>query len=302
MKISNGKFTAKHAIIFSVNSHFGPDIFGFLDMEGISFYFYMFFHGYGWILAAFIVAIPWWRAAQYQMDIDIPKRVFNIQKREEGDPLKMEYLVVYCLVAGGGIMHLFVDLIAHPPFITFNGTPRFPGGAVWFGGDLWFSQEWMLSTGMFPCGNMLGFTEFYIFFGILSPILFIFGLFIIPRNNGKNYGKFLTIVMFLYYIPLLIAYLIPDTNLVALTNPDANYFGYMGEGAYYGSSFYLSGGESDLGVTIYFILFLMVPFMFINWSINGIPFLKKKQEAKTQKSQGPENTEQNEVSKEVPTH
>ena len=134
MKISNGKFTAKHAIIFSVNSHFGPDIFGFLDMEGISFYFYMFFHGYGWILAAFIVAIPWWRAAQYQMDIDIPKRVFNIQKREEGDPLKMEYLVVYCLVAGGGIMHLFVDLIhthrlllltVHPNPMGSDGSARF---------------------------------------------------------------------------------------------------------------------------------------------------------------------------------
>ncbi len=75
---------------------------------------------------------------------------------------------------------------------------------------------------------------------------------------------------------MIVAYLIPDANLVALTNPEAQYFGYMGEGAYYGSAFYLTGGESDLGVSIFVVLFLFVPLMFLYWAISGVPFQKAK--------------------------
>ncbi len=274
MKFSNGKFGIRHAIIFSVNSMVGPDLFNFLPYEGIFFYIYLFLHGYGYIIVAFLIAIPWWKAAGYHMEFK--EKRLDIQKRCAEDPLIMDYLSVYCLVAAGGIMHLFVDLLSHPSYVAIGDNPRVPWGVVWFGSDFFFSMEWVLGTGMFPCGNALGFSETWVFYTITGALIVLLILFGLPKNNGQSYGKFMAMMFGIYYIPLIIAYLIPDANLIALTHPEARYFGYMGEGAYYGSAFYLTGGEAELGVSVFVVLFLFVPLMFLYWSISGVPFQKPK--------------------------
>jgi hypothetical protein len=110
----------------------------------------------------------------------------------------------------------------------------------------------------------------------VAPIIVLLVLFGLPTKNGKSFGKFTALMACIYYIPLIIAYLIPDSNLVALTNSNAQYFGYMGDGAYYGSAFYLTGGEADLGVSVFVILFFFVPLMLLYWSISGVPFLSSK--------------------------
>ena len=268
----------------------GPDLFGFLPFEGITLYIYLFFHGYGYILAAFLIAIPWWKATEHT--IEIQNKKILIQNRKSDDPFIMDYFSVYCLVAAGGIMHLFIDLLSHPPYISIGDDPRVPWGVVWFGGDFMFSMEWVLGTGMFPCGNALDFTATPIFFSIVGPILVLIILLKLPQKNGASYGKFLALMFGVYYLPLIVAYFIPDSNLVALNNPDAQYFGYMGDGAYFGSAFYLTGGEADLGVSAFVVLFLFIPLMLLYWSISGVPFGTSKRN--NEKIEKIEHNKQNE--------
>ena len=135
-KITHGRFSIKHAVIFTINSFVGPDIFGFIDYRSEL---YVFFHGMGWFIAAIPLTFVWSVYTRYHLSW----KPFKVWKR---DPNK-EYVItipeVFCLVAAGGIFHQFMDLIGHPSYITYMGEANVPWGAVWFGGNNWFTHDWM---------------------------------------------------------------------------------------------------------------------------------------------------------------
>jgi len=192
---------------------------------------------------------------------------------------------IYCLVAAGGIFHQFLDLIGHPPTIHYEEVGNIVDwGGVWFGNDNWFNLDWVLSTGAFPCGNTFGFTLSNVFTTVTAIILVLVVFFRVPKEQGKDFTKFAVILTLIYFLPLLIAYFIPDPHNFIENNPIA-YENYTGEGSYYPSTFYLTGGESDFGVILYMLLFFFVPMLFLYWGTFGLPFGKDEKQEGTIKNE-----------------
>ncbi|MBN2150087.1 MAG: hypothetical protein JW839_01450 [Candidatus Lokiarchaeota archaeon] len=264
-KASHGKFSTKHAIIFSVNSLVGPDIFGFLDYYSVA---YMFFHGYGWLLAAVPLALAWSVFTRYSLRW-VP---FRVARRDPAREAIATIPEVYCLVAAGGIFHLFVDLIGHPPTIPFAGNPVAPWGAVWFGGDLWFSIDSLLGTGMFPCGNHFHFPEFYAYLVPVLALTLVLILFFMQRSS-KHFQLASIIIIVAAVVPLAIAYAVPDTSGFDVYGPGITYYG---SDAWVASTYRLTGGEADLGVVVFFGLFFFVPLILLWMSYDGVPFVRKR--------------------------
>jgi hypothetical protein len=268
-KVTRGEFKAHHAAIFTINSHFGPDAFGWMPYYGPASTIYFFFHGYGWFFPAFLFAILWYFLTNNYIDFKARK----IIPRAKSDPYFLPYEQLYCLVAAGGIFHQYIDLISHPPTIDYAGYTDLPWGSVMFGKDTWFNINSILGTGMFPCGNMLDGVPYQLWFYIIMvPLIFISVIFVLPRVNEKHFPKLAILIAIIYIIPLAISYFIPDPLQVAITHPDAIYYGSLD---YFPSTFYLTGGEADLGVFVYMVLFFFVPMIFLYWGFRGVPFKKK---------------------------
>ncbi len=263
-KVTDGKFSIKHAIIFSVNSLVGPDLFGVLDYQG---YVYVFFHGYGWFVAALPLALVWWVFSAYRFSWN----PLHVAKRDIVSEPVMTIPEAFCTVSAGGIMHQFVDLIGHPSFIEYAGQQDTPWGAVWFGGDNWFSLQGVLGTGMFPCGNEFGFWEFYAYIIPVTAGSLVLMFFLMQRGTRAFYVSS-TIIVIVTFLPLAIAYFIPDTSGFDVNALGVNYFG----GDVVPSTYRLTGGEADLGVMVFFGLFFFVPIVLLWMGYAGIPGLKKK--------------------------
>lgn len=255
-KITEGKFTLAHCVIFAVSNLYGPDISSFLPtIDGLFAYgfeipeIYYFFHGLGWILIALILTIPW--------DIAV-----NRKER------KMKIQQVFYLVVAGGFFHLFVDIIGHPSYINYNGVADYPWGVLWIGWDLtgtpmYLSINSILGTGMFPCGNHFAFIETYIFFGITA--LIVFGLlFFYAAKSEKSLIKSFVIITLAYVIPMAIFYYIPDYSGFDVNAVGVNYYGTDNVH----STYRIVGGEADLGVLLYFTLLFFIPLMLIYYSFN----------------------------------
>lgn len=267
-KITKGRFTQKHAIIFTVNNFVGPDLMGaFFDYESSA---YLFTHGYGWFLPAIPLTFVWMLFTHLQLQW----KPFNISKRDMNKEFVIQPEETYCLIAAGGIFHQFVDILGHPSYINYNGVPDTPWGGVWFGGDNFVSVEWIWGTGMFPCGNELGFTEMYIFLGLILPVALLF-MFFFMQKNTKTFYRVSIITIVMYFIPLLIAYLIPDMTGFDVYAEGVNYFGDRTQD-YVPFVYRLTGGEADFGVLVYYLLFFFLPLLLTYWGYRGVPKFRKK--------------------------
>ena len=264
-KVTGGKFSIKHAIIFSVNNLVGPDIFGVLDYLSP---WYFFFHGYGWVIAAIPLVFLWMIFARYH----VQWKPFKAWKR---DP-KVEPVItipeIYCLVAAGGIMHMFVDIIGHPSFIYYNGV-LVPWGTAWFGDQLFESIQGIWATGLFPCGNTFHFWENYVLLGSILLVALILIIFIMQKGKKPFYLSVLVIIVS-YFIPLAISWFIPNSGFNINQPGIVNYYGDPTGFVPY--TFHLTGGEADLGVLVFFGLFLFVPLVLLYMSYTGIPGIKLK--------------------------
>ena len=259
-KITEGKFTLAHAIIFTVSNFFGPDISSLLPtVDGIFAYgfvipeIYYFFHGIGWVVIALLLTIPW--------DIAVNRKERKIKVKQ-----------VFYLIVAGGFFHLFVDIIGHPSTINYYGQADYPWGVLWIGWDLsgtpmFLSIDTILGTGVFPCGNNFGFIETYIFFAISALIAFGLLLFYAGKSEKKMAKSFIIITL-AYVVPMAVFYYIPDYS-GWLANPDVNpeYVNYYGTDNLH-STYRLVGGEADLGVLLYFSLLFLLPMTLIYYTIN----------------------------------
>jgi hypothetical protein len=267
-KITEGKFSSKHALIFSFNNLFGPDISSFLPtFDAFPFWgglvipeIYYFTHGYGWPILALLLVLPWYF-------------ILGASKKRS-DEERLGFKQIYFLIAAAGLLHLFVDIIGHPSYITLGSAANTPWGAVWIGwttnGDpLWVSIKDILSTGMFPCGNRFGFLETYIFYGIIFVL--IFGILIFySQKTKKTLIRSFYIITIAYTVPLMIFYFIPDYSGFDINAVGVNYYGNV---ANVHSTYRLVGGEADLGIIIFFFLFFFVPLILLYHSIR--PSLEK---------------------------
>lgn len=256
-KITEGKFTLAHAVIFTVSNLYGPDISSFLPtVDGLFAYgfeipeIYYFFHGIGWIVIALLLTIPW--------DIAV-----NRKER------KMKIKQVFYLIVAGGFLHLFVDIIGHPSYINYNGVDNYPWGVLWIGWDLtgapmYLSIDSILSTGMFPCGNSFHFLETYIFFGISGLIAFGL-LFCYAGKSEKKMIKSFIIITLAYVVPMAVFYYIPDYSGFDVNAVGVNYYGADDN---IHSTYRIVGGEADLGVLLYFSILFFIPLMLIYYSFN----------------------------------
>lgn len=278
-KFSNGKFTSKHALIFIVNNLFGPDLAGlFVPYDSQA---YMFLHGYGWFLMALPLVIIW--------DIAVNRSSWDseakgLKKIKIFDPDKeriMSIAQVYFLIAAGGIFHLFVDIIGHPSYIYYHGQENFPWGTVWFGGDNYVSIIDIWGTGMFPCGNELGFWETYLFMYVFAGIVVGGGVLFYAHKSDEKLTKAFVILSIAYTLPLIIFYFIPDYSGF---NVNAQEVAFYGDPDYVPSAYRLVGGEADLGVLIYLFLFFFVPLLLIYYSINDLPDVFQKFGSKKEES------------------
>jgi hypothetical protein len=263
LKATRGKFSVKHAIIFTVNSLVGPDMFGVLSYNDV----YNFFHGYGWFLAAVPLALAWSFFTRYSLQW----APLKVTKRDPAREAIISIPEVFCLVAAGGIFHQFIDIIGHPPTIDYAGMMNVPWGAVWFGGDLWFSIESVLGTGMFPCGNYFKFPEFLAYLVPIIAATVALIMFFMQRSS-KHFQIASIVIIAAAFVPLAIAYAVPDTSGFDIHGVGVNYFG---SDAYVASTYRLTGGEADLGVMVFFGLFFFVPLVLLWMSFDGIPFVKK---------------------------
>jgi len=274
IKITHGLFNKKHGLIFTINSLIGPDLMSILFLY--SNYWYYFTHGYGWFIPAFLVALPYWFFINFKIKLILknnPKswKILNLIRKDPDKNFLITYSEIYCLVAAGGIFHQAIDLIGHPSFINYEGNPNTPWGVVWFGNSNWFSIDSILGTGMFPCGNELGFFEFYIFISMIFIILIlVFSKFLIKNNKKFIIGSIVFFII--YFTPLSIAYFIPDTSGFDINAPGVNYFG---DPYYIPYVYRLTGGEADLGVMFYILLFYFVPMILIYFGYKGFPWTKK---------------------------
>ncbi len=249
-KVTRGKFSIKHSIIFVVNTLIGPDMFGFLAFDNE---WYWFFHGYGWILAAVPLALAWSVFTKFSLQW----WPFRVTKRDPAKEAIITIPEVFCLVAAGGIFHLFVDIIGHPPTIDFGTLTNVPWGAVWFGDDSWFSIASILGTGRFPCGNYYGYPEFLPYLVSILAVTLVLIIFVMQRSS-KHFQIASAIIIVVAIMPLAIAYVDP---MLSGSEPAA---------------YRLTGGEADIGVEVFFGLFLFVPLVLLWMSYDGIPFVKKK--------------------------
>ncbi|MHA1150557.1 MAG: hypothetical protein ACTSR8_20245 [Promethearchaeota archaeon] len=256
-KVTEGKFTTKHMLVFTVNNLFGPDIASFFPT--IENYFwqgfeipeiYYFFHGPGWVLIALLLTLPWHWAINHK------EQAMKIQQ-------------VYFLIVAGGLLHLFVDIIGHPSYINYNGQENYPWGVVWIGWDLrgnaiYISIIDIWGTGMFPCGNHFNFIETLIFYPIC--MLVFFGvLFSYSHKSERNMIRSFIFLGVFFLIPLTIFYYIPDYSGFNITAEGVNYYGNP-ENIH--STYRLVGGEADFGVLLYFGVFFSIPFILIYYSFN----------------------------------
>ncbi|MBD3353273.1 MAG: hypothetical protein GF364_17465 [Candidatus Lokiarchaeota archaeon] len=268
-KMTDNKFKIKHAVIFTINAFVGPDLMGiFFGYQSGA---YLFTHGYGWFVVAIPIALLWSVYTHFKLQW----RPFKIERRNPNKESVITYAEVLCLVIAGGIFHQTMDLIGHPSYIDWlvDGEllENAPWGVVWFGWENYFSIEAIWSTGMFPCGFELGFLESYIFLGIIVPIS-VFLVFGVMQKNRKAFYRTSIFIMLMYTIPLIIAYFIPDMSGFDVTAEGVNFYGDPSDVRYV---YRLTGGEADLGVIVYFVLFLFVPLIFIYWGFSGVPGLKK---------------------------
>ena len=255
--MTDGKFTTKHGLVFTVNNLFGPDISSLLPTIDSYFWrgleipeIYYFFHGLGWFVVALALTIPWDYA------INRKERVMKVKQ-------------VYFLIAAGGLFHLFVDVIGHPSYINLFGQENTPWGAIWIGWDLQGNSMFISiidiwGTGMFPCGNRFGFIETYIFYPICMVVFFGVLFFYAPKSERNMIRSFFILSLF-FLIPLTIFYYIPDYSGFDVTAPGVNYYGNPNN---VHSAYRLIGGEADLGVLLYFALLFGLPLILIYYSFN----------------------------------
>jgi hypothetical protein len=262
-KITSGKFSIKHAIIFIVNSLVGPDAFGLFSGQV-----YLFFHGYGWFVAALPITFGWMIYARYH----VQWKPFKVWKLDASKEWLITLPEIYCLISAGGIFHQLVDIIGHPSFIWYNGVANVPWGVVWFGDNVYFSSQSILGTGLFPCGDAFGFVEYYITLVIFLGATLLCIFFIMRRNKKSFYLASLVLVA-AYFVTLAIAWFIPVTKFNVNQPGVVNYYG---DPNFISSTMLLTGGEADFGVLLYFGLFLFVPLILLYFSYAGIPRVPKQ--------------------------
>ena len=265
-KITHGKFSIKHSIIFVVNCMVGPDIFGFLDyLDPL----YLFLHGYGWFVAAIPLTLFWMVFAQYHLQW----KPFKAWKADATKEPIITIPEIFCLVSAGGIFHMFIDIIGHPSYIWLNGVPNVPWGVTWFGDGNYFSIQDIWATGLFPCGNTFHFPEYLpVLISALGGALLLI-MFVMQRSKKAFYlSSFLIIIG--YFTPLAISWFIPNSGFNINQPGIVNYYG--NPTGWVRFMFHLTGGESDLGTMIFFGLFLFVPLILLYYGYVGLPRVPKK--------------------------
>ncbi len=264
-KITNGKFSIKHSIIFVVSAFF-PDVFGFLEWEDPI---YLFLHGYGFFVAAIAFTFFWMVYAQYH----VQWKPFKAWKADVTKEPVMTLPEIYLVTAAGGIFHQFVDIIGHPSFIWLNGTPNVPWGVVWFGDSLYESIQGIWATGLFPCGNTFDFPEYLpvLLTSMVGALLLV--MFVMQRSKKAFYLSTFVIIA-AYFLVLGISWFFPNTNFNINQPGIVNYYG--DPSGFVPFTFHLTGGESDLGTLVFFGLFLFVPLVLLYYSYHGLPRVPKK--------------------------
>ncbi len=268
-RVTEGKFTAKHSVVVTLNSLFGPDLAGiFLPYTSAWYYF---FHGsFGWFLMAIPVAYVWHLFMERVKWDGLRPSLVDFGEKNKPN---LQYYQYWLLVAAGGFLHMFVDVIGHPTYINYaaTGNPAEPWGVLWFGGQNFFGIYEIWGTGMFPCGNELGFWQSYVFMYGICGALIILGLLLYTHHGPRELMKFTAAILLIFMVPLTIAYAIPANYDVVGNN--ANWFGNLGPNPdpYMGSAFYLVGGEADFGVMVYFLGWFFLPLIFIYYSYKELP-------------------------------
>ncbi len=214
---------------------------------------YYFFHdSIGWLLLAIPLAFVWLVLVR-----DVEWKGFKPHRIPKDSPHKfpISYLRVWLLVAAGGLLHQFLDTIAHPSYITYGTNPNEPWGVLWFGDNLFLGITDIWRFGLFPEVTYLG--TFIFSYGICGLFFLLGFLFYFHRGNRELF-KFIVAAMLVYLIPLGIAQTVPAT-----IDPTK------------GSSFYLVGGEADLGTMIFISGWLFLPLTFLYYSYHPLPSRQK---------------------------
>lgn len=267
--MTEGKFGIKPAFVYIVNNVNGPDIIGaFLSYNDPI---YLFVHGMGWYLVAAMMAILWYylmngKIEKHRSGPSIFSRIQMVEKEE-----RLKYWQIYLFCAAGGMSHLFIDIIGHPAYIHAGtlGTD-IPWGVVWFGDNAFLSLDWILSTGLFPCGQA------YIP-AIILTIGFSIGILLAlawgwHTHKFWNFTKGLLIVVGAVFVILLITYFIPIPDGENFFNArfDGD-FTYFGDPANIPWLIWLTGGEADFGVMIYLGLFFFAPLLMLYYGFKDLP-------------------------------
>ncbi len=249
-RLSEGKFTTKHALVLSFNSFLGPDLMNFLPYT--SQLYYLFHDSFGWLLLAIPLTFVW-----RVLVVDVQWKGFKPHRIREDTSHKsiMSYAQLWLLVAAGGLLHQFLDTIAHPSYISYGSNPNEPWGVLWFGGDLFLGITDIWKFGSFPEVTYLA---TYIFSYAICGVLFLLGFLLYAHRGPHQLLKFIIAAMLIYLIPLAIAQAVP-----AMSDPTK------------GSSFYLIGGEADLGVMIFILGWLFLPLTFLYYSYHPLPSRQK---------------------------
>jgi len=223
-------------------------MFGFLEWGDPV---YWFFHGYGWIVVAIPLAFAWSIFTMFSLRW-VP---FKVTKRDPAKEAIITIPEVFCLIAAGGILHLCIDIIGHPPTVIIDSNVV-PWGAIWFGDNWWFSIDSILATGDFPCGQT-GLPGFFPYLVSVLAITLLLMMFVMQRSS-KHFQIASVIAILAAVVPLVIAFVGP---LLSGSEPVA---------------YQLTGGEADLGVDVFIGLFFFVPLVLLWMSYDGIPFVKKR--------------------------
>ncbi len=245
-RVSEGKFTTKHALVLSFNSFVGPDLMNFIPYTSQLYYFLH--DSIGWLLVAIPLALAW-----HILVVDVEWTGFKPRRVSTDSPKKhvMTRAQVWLLVVAGGLLHQFLDNIAHPSYISYGSNPNEPWGVLWFGDNLFLGISDIWRFGLFPEETYLG---TYIFSYGICGIFFLLGFLFYAHRGNRELLKFLMAAMLVYLIPLAIAQAVPAT-----IDPTK------------GSSFYLIGGEADLGTMIYILGWLFLPLAFLYYSYRPFP-------------------------------
>ncbi|HDZ19511.1 MAG TPA: hypothetical protein ENH75_14530 [archaeon] len=271
-RVTDGKFTTKHALVFTVNNLFGPDISSFLPTVDSFLWggvqipeIYFFFHGYGWPIIALLLVFPWKLLLK---TLSRKSKGADYEDSEFYKDTNLNLRKIYFLIVAGGLLHLFVDIIGHPSYITLGIQENYPWGAVWVGwttdgSPLWVSITDIWGTGMFPCGNRHHFFETYIFYAI-CVIVFFGVLFIYAHKTETSMIKSFYGLVIFFLVPLIIFYFISDYSGFDINGQGVNYYGNPNN---VHATYRLVGGEADLGVSLFFLILFFVPFLLIYKSI-----------------------------------